>query len=306
MLNEATADERDKVTHWLDADHANRSYFNQLKKIWDDSRRLATTTTIDENKAWQKFRQRIDPAPVRRSNFSWIRIAASILIITGIGLIGYLTLRKEPEIRTAAASQAMLTDTLPDGSIVTLNKESAISYPEKFISNTRKVTLNGEAFFNVHADRNHPFIVSVNGVQVTVTGTSFNIKTINGNTEVIVESGIVEVSSEGKAVELRANEKVLVSSNAKDEVFQKEKVTDRLYQFYRTKQFVCDDTPLWKLVDVINEAYHSKVVIGEPALRNLSITTTFNNESLDQVLNIISITFNIDVIKNGDSIVLKQ
>lgn len=304
MLNEATAGEQEQVRQWLDADQANRDYLNQLKKIWDDSRQLATSVSVDENKAWQKFRQRVEPAPVHRGNLSWIRIAASIVFIAGIGLIGYLTLFKKPEILTVFALANTMTDTLPDGSMVTLNSGSSISYPEKFKNNTRKVALVGEAFFNVRANKEQPFIIYVNDVQVTVTGTSFNVKSIGDNTEVIVESGIVEVASEGRSVELRANEKVLVSS--KDGSLQKEKLTDRLYQFYRTKQFVCDDTPLWKLVDVINEAYHSKIIIDDPALRNLSLTTTFNNESLDQVLNIISITFDIDLIRSGDSIILKK
>lgn len=304
MLDEATADEQETVRQWLDADQTNRSYFNQLQKIWEDGRHLAKTTTVDENEAWLRFRQRIAPATIRQRNFAWIRIAAAILIIAGIGLVGYLTLFKAPETLTVSALQDTLTDTLPDGSVVSLNKGSSISYPEQFKNNTRKVILNGEAFFQVSANKERPFIIAVNDVQVTVTGTSFNIKDIDGSTEVIVESGIVEVTNNGQSVELRANEKTLVTN--KNAVLLKEKVNDRLYQFYRTKQFVCDDTPLWKLVNVINEAYDSKIVIEDPALRNLSLTTTFNNESLDQVLNIISITFDIDMIKTGDSIILKK
>jgi ferric-dicitrate binding protein FerR (iron transport regulator) len=84
-----------------------------------------------------------------------------------------------------------------------------------------------------------------------------------------------------------------------------EKVSDQLYKYYRTKEFVCDDTPLWKLVQVINEAYHSQVIIGNPALKDMTLTTTFHNESLEQVLNVISITFNIKVVKEGNTIILQ-
>jgi ferric-dicitrate binding protein FerR (iron transport regulator) len=120
---------------------------------------------------------------------------------------------------------------------------------------------------------------------------------------VVVETGIVKVTKAGKNVELRANEETIVEE--KDSVLTKEKVSDQLYKYYRTKEFVCDDTPLWKLVEVINEAYNSHVVIGNPALKNMSITTTFNNESLDQVLNVISLTLNIKIIKEGDTINLQ-
>jgi transmembrane sensor len=136
-----------------------------------------------------------------------------------------------------------------------------------------------------------------------VVGTSFNVKTINGNTDVVVETGIVRVTRAGKTVELKANEEVI--AGAKDPTWTKEKVSDQLYKYYRTKEFVCDDTPLWKLVEVINEAYNSHIVIGNPALKDLRMNTTFNNESLGQVLNVISLTFNIKVINEGDTIILQ-
>ena len=83
------------------------------------------------------------------------------------------------------------------------------------------VSLKGEAFFNVTPNKKKPFIISVNDVQITVVGTSFNVKTINGNTEVVVETGIVKVTRAGKTVELKANEEVTV--NAKDSVISQRK-----------------------------------------------------------------------------------
>jgi transmembrane sensor len=303
LLNEATADEQQQVTQWLDADAANLTYYNELKKIWEQSRQLAATTTVDENRAWKKFQATIHPAEIKHTGFGWVRFAAAIILIAGIGFVSYLMVNNRVHEITLVAQQAVLNDTLPDGSIVTVNTGSSISYPSEFKKGTRPVALKGEAFFTVTPNKKKPFIISVNDVQITVVGTSFNVKNINGNTEVAVESGIVKVQRAGKIVELRANEKILV--DAKDSMFSKEKLTDHLYNYYRTKEFVCDDTPLWKLVEVINEAYHSHVVIGNPALRNMSLTTTFHNESLDQVLNVISITFNIRLVKQGDTIILQ-
>jgi len=291
------------VEQWLIADEANLAYYNQLKKIWDESRQLASTSTVDENKAWQKFQKRIHAVPKRRTGRAWMRIAATVLVFAGIGMLTYWLVNNRVENVVVIAQDQVLVDTLPDASRVTINKGSSLSYPSKFGNGSRQVVLNGEAFFNVQPDKTKPFTVTVNDVQVTVLGTSFNIKSINGNTEVIVESGIVKVTRGNKSVELTRNEKLLVKVS--DSLLKEEAVVDRLYKYYRTKEFVCDDTPLWKLIEVINEAYHSKVVIGNPALKDMSITTTFHNESLDQVLNIISITFDIKVVKEGDTIILK-
>jgi len=303
LLNEIDADGQEQVKQWLVADDANLAYYNQLKKIWDESQQLAPAMTVDENIAWQKFQRKIHPGLVRRTRFGWVRIAAAVAIIIGIGFLAYWALNDRVKEMTVAAQQTPLTDILPDGSLVIVNKGSSISYPSKFKGKTRQVALEGEAFFNVTPGKEKPFIISINDVQISVVGTSFNVKNINGNTEVVVESGIVKVSRGGKSVELKANEKLL--AEAKDSVMVREEVSDQLYKYYRTKEFVCDDTPLWKLVEVINEAYNSHVLIGNPALKDMTITTTFYNESLEQVLNVISITFNIKVIKQGNTIILQ-
>ena len=274
-----------------------------MKKIWDDSRQLAATSTVNEDQAWQKFQKRVHKTPIRRSNWTLARIAASFIIVAGLGFLAYLLLNDPVEQVAVVAQQEVLIDTIPDGSVVTLNKSSSLSYPSKFNKGSRNVVLKGEAFFNVVPDKKKPFIVTVNDLQVTVVGTSFNIKSLNGITEVVVETGTVRISRAQNAIELRANEKLIV--NASDSVLEKEEVEDQLYKYYRTKEFVCDETPLWKLVQVINEAYNSKVVIGNPAIRDMSITTTFHNESLEQVLNVIGITFNIKVSKEGDSFILQ-
>jgi ferric-dicitrate binding protein FerR (iron transport regulator) len=138
---------------------------------------------------------------------------------------------------------------------------------------------------------------------VKVVGTSFNIRSVNGNTEVIVETGIVEVSQKNRKVVLHPKEKVLIGN--RDTALVKNQETDALYNYYRTNEFVCDNTPLWKLVEVLNEAYHVQIVIGRNELRNLPLTTTFSNESLDRILEVISITFNTKINRAGDRIIIQ-
>ena len=146
-------------------------------------------------------------------------------------------------------------------------------------------------------------MINVNDVQIKVVGTSFNVRSEAGVTEVIVETGIVQVTRNNKMVELRPAEKIKLG--VKDSALVKERVEDKLYNYYRSKEFVCDDTPLWKLVEVLNEAYGANIIIENPKLRSLPLTTTFNNESLDKILEVISATFDITVTREGDRIILK-
>jgi ferric-dicitrate binding protein FerR (iron transport regulator) len=184
-----------------------------------------------------------------------------------------------------------------------LNKNSSISYSSKFTGSQRKVELRGEAFFTVRTDKKRPFVIHVNDITVTVVGTSFNVKSIGSSTQVVVETGVVRVTKNNKTVELRRGEKL--ETRQADTAMIKKEVTDQLHKYYRTKEFVCDRTPLWKLVEVLNEAYDANITIENDKLNSLLLTTTFYNESLDKILSIIEQTFQISVVRTNDQIILQ-
>ena len=310
LLGEASPEEEQAVAEWMKESVTHQEYYNQFKKIWDQSKALASASNVDVNRAWEIFQNRIEgqhePAKILKRRFSWLRVAASIIFVAGLGIAAFMLVNNyaAPKEMVAQTGQNVLVDTLSDGSVITLNKRSTVIYPSKFKGNTRAIALKGEAFFNVAPDKKKPFIISVNDVQVTVVGTSFNIKSENGNTEVVVETGIVQVTRSGKTVELNAGEKIIMGAN--DSIASKEVVSDKLYNYYRSKEFVCDETPLWKLVQVLNEAYDSKIIIGRKELNDKRITTIFYNESLEKILEIIHLTFDITVIKKEDGQIILQ
>ena len=310
MLGEATGEERGWVEDWLASEAAAKKQFEDFKTIWEESKKLAAVSTVDEDAAWARFKNRVkNPVPkeavVRKIRpVGWLKIAALFILVAGAGLIGYQVFNNNKVEEILVASQALpVVDTLPDGSVVTLNKNSSLNYPSKFKGNKRAIALKGEAFFNVTPDKEKPFVINVNDVEIKVVGTSFNVRSENGVTEVIVETGVVQVTRNNKMVELRPAEKLKVG--AVDSVLVKEKVEDKLYNYYRSKEFVCDDTPLWKLVEVLNEAYGANIIIENKELRGLRLTTTFNNESLATILDIVSQTFGISVTSEADRIILK-
>lgn len=309
-MGEASEEEVTNVRKRIAGDPAYKKHFEQFKTIWDASRNLAIQSSTDENEAWQRFKNRItyndqQVATLQKNKFGWMKVAASVVSLIGIGLILFFIINnpQPPKAIALQSVQQVLIDTLSDASVVTLNKNSTLTYPEKFVGKTRSVILKGEAFFHVTPNKEKPFIVAVNDLEVKVVGTSFNIKEANGKTEIAVETGIVLVTSHGKTVELKAGEKVNVSRE--NGMLVKEAITDQLYNYYRTKEFVCEETPLWKLVDILNEAYGANITIANSSIKTLPITTTFYNESLDQVLLIVSETLNITVIRKENSIVLQ-
>lgn len=312
LLQETSPGESRQVEAWIAAGPANQRYFEHFKLIWDKSRELAAQSVADEEGAWQRFQQRVSAGSpssrgvVRSLNrrFSGWRIAAMLLITGGIIAMIYFfagnTDADNPVI--LAATNISQVDTLPDGSVITLNKYSSLSYAGAYNEKNRTVELQGEAFFSVAPDKNKPFVIHVNGITVTVTGTSFNIKTSGHKTEVIVETGMVQVSNSRQTIALTPKEKVMAQP---DSALTKENVTDQLYSYYRDKVFVCDNTPLWKLVQVLNEAYNANIVIESKEKRQLPLTATYNNESLDKVLDLVSQTLDLTVTHDNSRIILK-
>jgi transmembrane sensor len=311
LLRETTPGENRQVEAWIAKTPGNQRYFEHFKLIWDSSRELAAQSTVSEEDAWQRFQNRVQTGNTREmgkvrsmsQRISAWRVAAMLVATAGIlAMIYYFSGNSNTPVVLAAANTSKV-DTLPDGSVITLNKHSSLSYEGAYNKKERNVELNGEAFFKVAHNKSKPFVVHVNGVTVTVTGTSFNIKTTGGKTEVIVETGSVQVSNGRETIALTPKQKVVVGGET--DSLQKQGVTDQLYSYYRDKVFVCDNTPLWKLVEVLNEAYDANIVIQSNEKRNLPLTATYNNESLDKVLELVAKTLDLTVTPDNSRIILK-
>jgi ferric-dicitrate binding protein FerR (iron transport regulator) len=163
------------------------------------------------------------------------------------------------------------------------------------------VQLTGEAFFSIKPDKTKPFVIQAGAVQISVVGTSFNVRNTDSLTEVIVETGRVEVKDGSDVYVLNPGDKLTLGA----QLAKKERQSDRLYNYYRSNEFVCDNTPLWKLVAALNQAYQSDIVIDRPALRETHLTATFSGESLDRILEIIALTLDVKVVRGHDSIHLR-
>lgn len=311
LLNEASELEQKEVSQWLKADAANQHYFDELARIWQKSRELAASSEVDVNAAWNRFRSRVQVKETAKPGATGIirrfwKAAAAVLLLLAIGTGGWWWTQRGPKVEMISfTTQSMaLSDTLPDGSVVALNKGSQLQYPTRFEKNQRTVHLNGEGFFSIQPDTKRPFLIKAGEVTITVLGTSFNVKEQKGLVEVVVETGKVLVQKDGESLTLSAGQRVIVgdSTNWTSAPLPQE---DQLYQYYRTRSFVCDNTPLWRLAEVLQEAYVIEIVFANPALRDLRWDVTIENESLEQVLNLIQATFDITIEREGDRVIFR-
>ena len=318
-MGECNPDEKGRVEAWKAENETNKKEFDKLTILWEQSREISQKSTVNADAAWERFKHLRDqkdrgalPAKVvsfQSNRFRIISIAAALFFILGIGfLFRMIGLKQEPApvqvvMLKIQSTTATLTDTLPDGSVVTLNKNSMVEYPEAFPDSIRAIKMEGEVFYEVAKNAAKPFIISTQTGIIKVVGTSFNVKSRKGSTEVIVETGLVEVSYNRQKVELTAGKQVKV--NVGDSVLQAENTSERLYKYFRNRQFICDNTPLSELATILNEAYSVNIVIEKQSISNLRLTTTFSDESLENILAIIEQTFGIKAIQQGDSILIR-
>lgn len=312
MLGEAKLADIEAIDKWISASKQNLKYFTHFKLIWETSAVLKIESNIDVEKAWEEFKELAEKnnkasATIKQlySQKRWIR--AAVIWISFLSIIGLLYAILHPKravILTLQTTNQVRTDTLTDGSVIILNKNSVLYYPDRFMGNTREVKLDeGEAFFNITADKNKPFLIRVNDVLIKVTGTCFNIKNTRQNTEVIVKSGIVEMSRRKVSIKLHAGEKLNINYYTGE--LKKEPNTDDLYNYYYTHQFVFNNTPLWRIAEVLNEAYGVNIVIPDKKMANCTLYTTFKDGPLDNMLNVIEQTLNVHVIKYANMIIIQ-
>lgn len=200
------------------------------------------------------------------------------------------------EISTPAGMRSQIV--LPDGSKVWLNAESTISYSIPFSIDERKVALSGEAFFEVATDKEHPMVVTSGNTRLRVTGTTFNVKAYAD--EEVVEVSLLEGGlmlsllsdeEEKNAYAIVPGDHVVVR-NSKMSV-QNENLDK--YASWRHGNLVFDETPMPEMVRKLERWYGVDVVLKDERLFTYRFTTTFLNQSLPQVLELLELSSPISI-----------
>jgi len=273
---------------------------------------------FDSEKAWQKVDARIN---ARRRKMRPIylnplyRIAAAIIFAALLLFSGYEVLKTPSSLamnEIISGKEVLNPITLPDGTLVSLNSDSKISYPKKFSGKTREVKLEGEAFFQVKPNKNMPFIIQVGNAQVKVLGTSFNVNAypMAKQIEVIVETGRVQFMNQSPEIqdasELILNPGDKGTLDCSDHLMLKTSNQDPNFMAWKTRNFIFTATPLSEVVKELEKVYKVEINIANPELNGLLLTSRFNNYTVDFILEeIIKTTFGIEVENVSGNYILK-
>lgn len=86
----------------------------------------------------------------------------------------------------------------------------------------------------------------------------------------------------------------------------KEINSDQLYSHYRSKLFILNNTPLWKFVGTLNEVYNANIAIQDPKVKEMTLNTTFKEESLETILQVVCSTLDIQQVRSQNGILLSK
>lgn len=259
-----------------------------------------------------------------------LQIAAMLIILLSAGAAGswfYMSRQKVQlddkycEIIAPPGSKSQIT--LPDGSKAWINAGSKLSYRGDFNRTDRIVSLEGEGYFTVTSNKMKPFIVKTAHLSVKAFGTIFNVKAYpeENTVETTLVEGVVEIEAGGKSrtdealtytlkpkeniiynIETGIAEQKVAGVTPKEQIpVSKAKVSEKeiqvisnikpeLYTSWKDENWVIEGMPLDKLAVLMERRFNSRIDIKDDALKLYKFTGTIQNETLEQVLVILSLT----------------
>ncbi len=303
LSGEISVDELKELQHLREEDPGKEAAFQNAFKAFmlvDDH---LVNDMIDVDEEWLKQKQSIESNEKKvRTLPHYLRIAAAIIFaIVGVYFIQYLL-----SDQTVKTKQEMATLTLPDGSEVSVNAHSKIKYDKQFSDRERKVKLNGEAYFSVKRDTSRPFIVETSHVLVEVLGTAFNVEENPLKyTEVLVSEGTVRVTPKqhpDKAVILKKGETARFFDST-DEI-ETYKEVDENNIAWKTGTLKFRNKKLSYIIRKLNKTYQADITAASAEILDCRMTSTFDNQPLEEVLNVLAATLGLDIRYVEDQIIL--
>ncbi len=197
--------------------------------------------------------------------------------------------KQEQNLTVVAPICARIVVDLPDGSKVWLNSGSELTYPIVFNSTERRVHLTGEAYFKVKKSET-PFLVSSLGPEIKVYGTEFNVNSYANEDLVTVAlaEGKVSLNSDGKEEFLKPGQVSAFDKKSRNITIEDTDVMT--FSSWREGKFIFRKTSLSSILRILQRQHNINIQLLNPELGNYRYNMTINNESLEQILQLLSIS----------------
>lgn len=305
-INEKSDDKERAQVESLYIEGEDNLYFrNRLRKDWEQTPEEGRQENFDADHTLDRIHHEIRKRenrqankPLQRLMLFYRRSAALFLIpLLAATLFSYFhysgkfgkVLEAESVVQIYAPGGSRTSFSLPDGTTGMLNSGSTIIYSIPF-AGRRNVNLEGEAWFEVVADENHPFTVKAGDAFVKVLGTNFNMSAYPSEdyVEVVLKEGKIEFSEDGlkEPVVLIPSER-LVSISGK---ISKNTVDPSKYNAWTEGYLIFRGDPMVEVARRLERWYSVKITLADKKLEKYTFRATFLDDTLDDVLRFLALT----------------
>lgn len=292
---EVSDEEAQQITEWIEAKIEHQRYYQQLCRLFEVSYWIEDIPEQTE----VAFPKKTKALPWKHYVISFMKVAA--IFVLGFALHFFLNWQKtthhelQHQIHVPTGQHVEIM--LADGSKVWLNSGSTLTFPSKFNGKKRMVELDGEGFFEVKSDKEHPFIVSTSKYQVKAVGTSFNIYDYQDSPqfEAALLNGKVEVTTNAKKSSV-----VILTPNQRAALCQgvlKVKPIENANNYLWRKGILYFNEPLLEVFDKLQEYYDIEFQIRNSSLTRKSpyCTGTFRaKDGLEHIIRVLKETNHFD------------
>jgi transmembrane sensor len=311
LAGEANAEEAMILDDWL-TDLENKKEFDRLTKIWHQLPGALVPQTPPAQKVWAELEPRLQPARqsiLTRLFFNRYAAAAVTGLIIFLSLLWLNRSKDQPPVQqedlawfTKTATTGVKTDSMPDGSMITMNRNSTVAYTGSFNKTNRAVRLTGECYFKVVPNPSKPFIITIDALKIQVVGTSFNIREIpsNESIEVQVQSGIVKMYTSAKEITVHKGQTGIYYMPAQDLIIKDTLDVNSIS--YATRTFSFNDISLVEACHYLEKAFNVRIKPDAQRFAGCRFSAQFDNKPLHYILDVINATLNTTYQQQSDTI----
>ncbi|MDO9340972.1 MAG: DUF4974 domain-containing protein [Bacteroidales bacterium] len=288
---------------WLEQDPENRRIFNEENELWQQASVQTKLENYKTDTAWMNISSRLglgknnckSVAILSKNNFRILIAAATVACLVALGGLSLWIAGKKSFQQIAAASTIVSTHEgekarifLADSTEIILNSESKLQYAGNYNIKDRIVKFTGEAFFDVTTNPEKPFVVQLDQMRISATGTRFNIFSFGNEdrVETTLEEGAITVSIKGKEpINVKSGQQVVYFVRT-EKVLVRDVAIDT-YTSWKENKLRFNDTPFEEVLRRIGRKYNVKFEITNRDLLNLKYTATFIDESIEEVMQML-------------------
>lgn len=280
-------------------------FYNSLDSQWELSGRLRLDIQSDTQQSWDRLSPKLKEKQrsILVPQMVW-RMAA--ILVIGFA-VGYYFFTKPAIIKVSTGIAEHREVLLPDGSRVMMNESSELSYSEAFAEEeTRSLEFSGEAFFDVERNEEKPFLIAMDIGMVKVLGTAFNIDAYPSEKllGVSVSEGTVALINNASDQQVILKKGMYGSLDRHTGTLASASPELNNSDFWRTGVLTYENAKLEDVVNDLNKQFAETLGISSESLGECRFTSTFENPSLEEVVEIIAASMNLTYEKTSSGYVL--